>query len=85
MSVSLDPPRRVGGLMVAALSRTVLGPVRLGPGFAVAGSKEPLAILIAEAGAVRALAPDGRPLEAAEVEALCPGALARMAAFAAAP
>ncbi|MCC0076609.1 MAG: hypothetical protein H6898_08475 [Rhodobacter sp.] len=89
MSVVLDTPRRVGDVVVAALCRQVLTPMRLGggagAGIALAGAKVPVAILLAEGGGVRALGLDGAALADAQVEALCPGALTRMAEAAAAP
>jgi len=89
MSVVLETPRRVGGVVVAALCQQVLTPMRIGGGAAaglgLTGAKVPVAILLADGGGVRALGLDGAVIADAQIEALCPGVLARMAEAAAAP
>jgi hypothetical protein len=79
MTVELDPPRRIGAVTVAALvTRHVVQDTRSGT-VAFTASKSPLAILIADAGGVRALDLAGKPVDAGTLEGWCPGALARFA------
>lgn len=81
MTVGLDAPVVARGVTVAAICRTELAALRFG----CLGAKRPLALLVREADGVRAFAPDGREMSAAEVEHLCPGALARFSERASAP
>lgn len=79
-TLALDPIRRVGRARVGVIAarhvtcRRVLGTVQ---GHC---AKEPLLILVHADGATRAFRISGREVPADEVERLCPGAMARMAA-----
>lgn len=77
MTVALDPPVVIGTTVVAALARTDL--LRSGP--SCFGAKRAVAILIQRDGEMVALAPAGSTLSDEDVEALCPGALARFGAL----
>ena len=84
MSVVLDRPVRVGATLFAALSRVRVSGHGVGRGVAVLCHKEPVAILWVHGGQVRAMAMNGTGLTHAQVERLCPGALAEITAVASA-
>ncbi len=79
MTVALDPPVRVGGAVVATLSRVEIVRKGIGRFVFISAGKVPEAVLIAHGRRVDAFAPDGRRLTEGDVEALCPGALDRFA------
>lgn len=75
MSVVLETPLRARGHWVATLSRVWVAGHGESGGLALAGGKQPLAVMIREPqGRVRAVDFDNRPLTRDQVEALCPGA-----------
>lgn len=78
----LDPVVHAGGLRCAALCRVQVSRRGWRHGAAFFVRKEPLAILVAGSGGVRAISLDGTPLTGEEVEALCPGAMAGFAVLA---
>ena len=73
MDLILDPLVFAGGAAFAALSRTDV--MRHGAG--CVGTKGAVALLIRQGADIRAFSPKGREMTMDEVEALCPGALAR--------
>lgn len=79
MDVTLEAPVFAGGAAFAALSRTDVLRHRAG----CVGSKKAVALLVRHDAELRAFTPRGREMTADEVEALCPGALARFAEMAA--
>lgn len=79
--VALGPVGRIGPVAFAAVEETRLHAQAMpGPPLGVAGGgeKRPLALLIAGPGGLIAAGPDGTPMAEAAVEALCPGACARL-------
>jgi hypothetical protein len=78
--IRLDTPRRVGGFVVAAITRQSAQCV---PGGCI-GTKTPLAVLIATGQTVQAFDPEGRALTDQAVEKLLPGARDKIAALGAA-
>lgn len=79
--IRLDPPRRVCGVVVAAIVRQRVNCV---PGGCTA-SKAALALLIATDHTLQAFDPQGRPLTDAAVDRLLPGARHEVAALCASP
>ena len=82
MTMRLDPVVRAGGLRCAALCRVEVSRHGWRRGAVFAARKEPVAILFAGSGGVRAISVDGAPLTGEEIDALCPGAMAGFAALA---
>jgi hypothetical protein len=80
MSVVLDLPVFRQGLAVAALSRVSLWRIDRAGGVALAGSKQPLAVLVHDGTGLRAFDLSGRALSGDEVETLHPGAALTLAA-----
>ena len=79
--IRLDTPRRMGGYVVAAITRQSAQCV---PGGCIA-SKTPLAVLIATGQTVQAFDPEGRALSDQAVDRLLPGARDEIAALSVAP
>ena len=79
--IRLDTPRRVGGFVVAAITRQSAQCVA---GSCI-GTKTPLAVLIATGQTVQAFDPEGRELTDQAVDELLPGARDQIAALSAAP
>jgi hypothetical protein len=74
----LSPVRTCGGWRVAAVEEWTVSAWCRGTGaIGGGGSKRPVAILLQGPDGVATMAPDGTPLDEAEVEALLPGALGR--------
>ncbi len=82
MTVSLDPPRRAGGVTVAALCRCEVRARPATRGAVCSGRKRPVALLVLQGARILAIGLDGRPVDPDEIEALCPGALAQFRAAA---
>ena len=80
MAVTLETPVFRNGWAVSALARVSLWPVGLADGVAIAGSKQPLAVLLHDGTGLRAFDPAGHPLSQAAVETLHPGAAHALAA-----
>jgi hypothetical protein len=76
MTVDLDTVHDVGILRIAAISQTDSGGLVIGGGVVLSGSKHPLAVLIMRKDVLSAHAVTGSQLTLAEVERLCPGAVA---------
>lgn len=80
MNVILDPPLNVGPLRIATISQKTRSWREIHGGAVLAGGKRPLALLVELNGRVSAHAANGERLDLAEIEAMCPGALAAFAA-----
>ena len=80
MTVSLEIPFVLGDRVVAVLVRNTISQSQSARHVAVSGDRSPLAVLIRQRDQVSAFTPEGDALTAAEVEALCPGALEKLAA-----
>ena len=76
MKVALDPARYVGTTRIAAISLTSSGARECGAATLLSGGKRPLALLVLDSSSVAAFAATGQRLSLAEIEQLCPGALA---------
>jgi len=79
MAVTLEPVVFRSGLAVSAIAHVTLWPVVRGCGVAVAGSKQPIAVLLHDGRVLRGFDLGGRPLAEAEVEALRPGSALALA------
>lgn len=76
MRAVLDPGRQVGNLRIAAISLGSIKATELKAGAMLQASKRPLALLILADDDVAAYAATGQRLDPAEIEELCPGAIA---------
>ena len=79
MTVSLEIPFALGDRVVAVLVRNTISQSQSSRHIAVTGDRSPVAVLIRQGDQVGAFTPEGDALTPAEVETLCPGALARLA------
>lgn len=79
MTVSLEIPFVLGDRVVAVLVRNTISKSQSARHVAVSGDRSPVAVLIRQGDRVNAYTPEGGALTPAEVETLCPGALAQLA------
>ncbi|MCU9847454.1 hypothetical protein OEZ60_05495 [Defluviimonas sp. WL0024] len=80
MTLRLDPPRRLGGIVVAALCETGAHGWRLPGALGAAGAKRPVAIVICTKDGIVAVDPQGQPLALADLEAAFPALRDRLEA-----
>ena len=76
MKTALDSVLHFGTTRIAAISLTSSGAREFKTGAFLQGSKQPLALLMLDEGGVAAYAATGQRLSIAEIERLCPGAVA---------
>jgi len=81
MSVTLDPPIRVGAHTVAAVARTRVMPFATGGSVMFVAEKVPLAVIVLTDGDLAVFSIEGARLSKAEVDALSPGLMAQAMAL----
>ena len=80
VSVTLEMRVLHGHTVVAALVRNTIKSTHLGRNMHVSGSRSVCAVLILRGGQLVAFTPTGETMASTEVEALCPGAEAKLMA-----
>lgn len=81
MAVALGSPVGIDGIQVAALARNSISAHGFARHIAFAGTRRAVALLIGRGDQVVACTPEGETLTPTEVEALCPGAMAKFIMF----